>query len=111
MHDNFKGGALTETSFLILLSLYEPMHGYKIMQFIQVKTNDRVNLGFGTLYGCLKSLEQKKWIKKLDNQIDNSKKKIQYIITELGKEKVELEILRLKELYDISCKIVAKKNI
>ena len=30
MRDNVKGGALTEVTFFILLSLYTPRHGYAI---------------------------------------------------------------------------------
>ena len=30
MRDNTKGGALTEVTFFILLSLYTPKHGYAI---------------------------------------------------------------------------------
>ena len=37
MRDNAKGGALTEVTFYILLSLYTPKHGYAVMQFIEVK--------------------------------------------------------------------------
>lgn len=32
-----KGGALTEVTFYILLSLFTPKHGYAIMQFIEEK--------------------------------------------------------------------------
>ena len=35
MRDNVKGGALTEVTFFILLSLYTPRHGYAIMQFVE----------------------------------------------------------------------------
>ena len=38
MRDNMKGGALTEVTFYILLSLYAPKHGYAVMQFIEEKT-------------------------------------------------------------------------
>jgi len=38
MRDNAKSGALTEVTFFVLLSLYEPKHGYAIMQFIEEKT-------------------------------------------------------------------------
>ena len=34
MRDNAKGGALTEVTFYILLSLYTPKHGYAVMQFV-----------------------------------------------------------------------------
>lgn len=38
MRDNAKGGALTEVTFFILLSLYTPKHGYAVMQFIEDNT-------------------------------------------------------------------------
>ena len=63
MRDNMKGGALTEVTFYILLSLYAPKHGYAVMQFIEEKTGGRLSLGAGTLYGALNSLQEKKWIK------------------------------------------------
>ena len=58
MRDNIKGGALTEVTFYILLSLFTPRHGYAIMQFIEDKTGGRLSLGAGTLYGALKTLEE-----------------------------------------------------
>ena len=60
MRDNMKGGALTEVTFYILLSLYAPKHGYAVMQFIEEKTGGRLSLGAGTLYGALNSLQEKK---------------------------------------------------
>lgn len=59
MKDYVQGGTLTEVTDLILLSLYEPRHGYSIIQFVEEVTNGRVLLGAGTLYGALSSLEQK----------------------------------------------------
>ena len=43
MRDNAKGGALTEVTFYILLSLYTPKHGYAVMQFIEEKTGGRLS--------------------------------------------------------------------
>ena len=48
MRDNVKGGALTEVTFFILLSLYTPKHGYAVMQFIEDSTKGRLTLGAGT---------------------------------------------------------------
>ena len=48
MRDNAKGGALTEVTFFILLSLYTPKHGYAVMQFIEDNTKGRLTLGAGT---------------------------------------------------------------
>ena len=42
MRDNAKGGALTEVTFYILLSLFTPKHGYAIMQFIEERTGGRL---------------------------------------------------------------------
>ena len=66
MRDNTKGGALTEVTFYILLSLYTPKHGYAVMQFIEEKTDGRLSLGAGTLYGALNSLQDKKWIEPME---------------------------------------------
>lgn len=65
MRDNAKGGALTEVTFYILLSLFTPKHGYAIMQFVEEKTAGRLTLGAGTLYGAMTSLEEKGWIRRL----------------------------------------------
>ena len=103
MRDNVKGGALTEVTFYILLSLYTPKHGYAIMQFIEEKTGGRVSLGAGTLYGALNTLEDKGWIARYGGNEDRKK---EYLITALGKEVAEVELARLKELTQIAAKIM-----
>ncbi len=89
-------GALTEAVFYILLALHEPRHGYAIMQGVQELTNDRVNLGPGTLYGALSTLVEKGWITAYaDDQ--NSRRK-DYLISDLGKSIFLAELERLEEL-------------
>ena len=56
-------GALTETIFYILLWLHRPAHGYALMKDIAEMTGGRVNLGAGSLYGALDTLQKKGWIK------------------------------------------------
>lgn len=90
--------ALTEAVYYILLALYEPLHGYGIMQEIEKLSDGRVRLAAGTLYGALSTLVEKGWIRALPDE-KNSRKK-EYIITPLGKSAVENEILRLRELID-----------
>ena len=99
MRDNVKGGALTEVTFYILLSLYTPKHGYAVMQFIEEKTGGRLSLGAGTLYGALNSLQEKEWIKPYG---DCEGRKKEYIITSLGKEVAEKELVRLEELVGVA---------
>ena len=83
MRDNAKGGALTEVTFYILLSLFTPKHGYAIMQFIEERTGGRLALGAGTLYGALNTLEEKGWISLYGNSEGRKK---EYLITDLGRE-------------------------
>lgn len=87
-------GALTEAVYYILLSVYEPMHGYGIMQKTKEMSDNRVNLGAGTLYGAINTLLEKQWIRLYS---DDAKKK-EYLITDLGKDVIENEIERLEEL-------------
>lgn len=103
LRDNVKGGALTEVTFFILLSLYTPKHGYAIMQFIEDKTGGRLSLGAGTLYGALTSLQDKGWIAPYGG--DGGRKK-EYKITSVGKAAAEKELKRMQELTQIAAGIV-----
>lgn len=103
MRDYVKGGALTEVTFFILLSLYTPKHGYAIMQFIEEKTDGRLSLGAGTLYGALTSLQNKGWIALYGSPGERKK---EYQITLLGKEIAEKELLRLHQLTQTATEIM-----
>ncbi|MDO4661537.1 MAG: PadR family transcriptional regulator [Tissierellia bacterium] len=101
MRDNLSSGALTETSLLVLLSLYNELHGYGIKKFIENNTNGRVVLGMGTLYGAINNLEKKGWIEKRSKDGN----RINYIITDLGIEQVNNEKVRLKSLLNLIDKL------
>lgn len=96
MAESSERGALTEAVFYILLSLYSPMHGYGIMQNVRKLSNERVNLGAGTLYGAINTLLEKNWIKSIEGEKDSRKK--EYEITDLGRSITRGEIVRLEEL-------------
>jgi len=87
---------LTEGVYYILLALYEPRHGYGIMQLTEELSKGRVQLGAGTIYGAIKTLVKREWIIAFDE--DGRKK--EYIITDIGKTVIEYEIKRLHELYE-----------
>ncbi|HCY06723.1 MAG: helix-turn-helix transcriptional regulator [Erysipelotrichaceae bacterium] len=87
---------LTEAYYYILLSLFEPLHGYGIMQKVETMSNGRLTLAAGTLYGALTSLIDKEWIEALPQEKGSRKK--EYIITALGKEIAKIELKRLEEL-------------
>ncbi len=96
-------GALTESVFYILLRLHQPAHGYAMMKDIAQMTGGRVKLGAGSLYGALDTLQKKGWIKALNEYPQD--RKIEYIITNTGKEFFEKELIRLKELLQNAEKI------
>ena len=93
---------LTEGVYYILLALYEPRHGYGIMQIVEEWSDGRVKLGAGTTYGALKNLQEKKFIETLAGE----GRKKEYVITALGKQIVEAEVTRIKELYNNGRKII-----
>jgi DNA-binding PadR family transcriptional regulator len=107
LRDNIKGGALTEVTFFILIALYTPKHGYAIMQFIENKTNKRLTLGAGTLYGALSSLQKKGWIIPYKN---NDLRRKTYVITDLGKQTAQNELKRLLELTQIASETIGGIN-
>ena len=93
---NNESVALTEAVYYILLALYEPMHGYGIMQKIEELSGGRVKLAAGTLYGAINTLLDKDWIQALPGSSSSRKK--EYIITERGKQVAASELKRLHEL-------------
>lgn len=98
--------ALTEAVYYILLSLYQPMHGYGIMQNVAELSGGRVNLAPGTLYGAISTMLEKGWIRSLPSE-ENSRKK-EYEITRTGQTIVEAEINRLEELLNNGQKVVRR---
>lgn len=89
-----KSSVLTEAAYYILLSLYEPLHGYGIMQKVAAMSHGRVQLGAGTLYGALNTLVERGWISE-GAQYDRKK---EYLITPWGQTAIETEMARLTEL-------------
>lgn len=92
-----KNTPLTEALFYILLSVRKPNHGYGIIQEVEGLTQGRVVLGPGTLYGAIQSMTAKGWIRIFSEETDSRRKK-EYVITELGCRIFAEEKRRLEEL-------------
>ena len=86
---------MSETAYYILLSLTEERHGYAIMQYVSGLTNNRINLGAGTLYGTLSKLEQSGLV--MITGEENKRK--YYKITVDGEAVLGAELGRIEELY------------
>lgn len=99
---------MTETTLLVLLAVYQPNHGYGIMQFIEKETGGRVVLGAGTLYGAINALVKKKWITPFGVEADSRKK--DYVITDEGKQKVTEETKRMDEVRKLASAIIKEER-
>ncbi|GAA0437457.1 PadR family transcriptional regulator [Lentibacillus halophilus] len=86
---------MTETAFYILISLVEPRHGYGIIKHVETITNSRIRLGSGTVYGTLTKMQRDGLI---TVYADDKRKKI-YEMTETGRQIMQQEITRIKELH------------
>jgi len=81
---------LTEATSYILLALTEPLHGYAIMQKVEVLSETTVKVGAGTMYGALSTLEKEGLIVKVDEQ---DRRKI-YTLTAKGRQVLQEQIHR-----------------
>ena len=64
----------------------------------------RVKLAPGTLYGAINTLLERGWISALPGEKDSRKK--EYRITDLGKQMLQGELLRLRELLENGLRIM-----
>lgn len=87
---------MTETMYYILLSLIEPKHGYGIILHVEKITAGRMRIGAGTIYTSLTRLEKDGLIKLYE---EFERRKI-FVINDLGREVLKVEIERLRELYE-----------
>ena len=86
---------MTETGFYILLCLQEANHGYGIVQMVEKMTVGEIRLSPGTMYGSLSKMEKDGLIRFVREE---EKRKL-YVITDLGKDVLNLEKKRIKRLY------------
>lgn len=86
---------MTETGFYILYCLQNEMHGYNIIQKVKQITNGEIIISAGTMYGSLSKMENDALIQFMKEE----EKRKSYIITELGKEILTIELKRIERLY------------
>jgi len=89
-------GQMTETGFYILFCLQKENHGYGIVQRVEKLTNGEIVLAPGTMYGSLSKMEKDGLIRFVREE---EKRKL-YVITDIGKEVLDLELKRIKRLYN-----------
>ena len=84
---------LTESMFYVLMAFcHGPMCGIDAAQFIEQRTQGRVQLGPATLYTVIGKFENEKYIKEI--QVEGRKRT--YRITDKGRRAYEEELTRLR---------------
>ena len=90
---------LTPPVFHILLALAdEERHGYGIMQDVARQTDGALQIGPGTLYGCLKRMLAAKLVEESDERPDpalDDERRRYYRMTPLGRRMARAEAHRL----------------
>lgn len=97
---------LTDSTYLILLALLKPQHGYAIMKEVNSLTNGQVDIGPASMYTILKKLQKNEFIT-LENSDERKKT---YLITEQGLAILQKDIERRKLLYQVGNCLMAEKG-
>ena len=82
---------LTEQMFYTLLCLKEECYGMDILDRVPAMTNQRVNVGSGTLYTLLEQFLEAEMIR--ETKVEGRRRS--YILTDKGREMLEKECERL----------------
>jgi DNA-binding PadR family transcriptional regulator len=92
--------------FHMLLSLAEgERHGYALKREILHRTDKRLNLGSGALYGAINKMLEQGLIVESDERPDphlDDERRRYYRITPLGRRVIQAEVARLRELVQLA---------
>jgi DNA-binding PadR family transcriptional regulator len=101
-NDAHTKGPLPPAVFQILVALADQdRHGYAIMQDIASRTDGRMKLSPGTLYGSIKRMLEVGLITELDDRPDpdnDDERRRYYRLTRMGREVAQAEADRLATL-------------
>ena len=88
---------LTPALFHVLLSLADgEKHGYAILKEVEARTDGKVVLSTGTLYGIIKRLLADGWIRQ--SALGSTDRRRAYRLTPLGRKVALAEAERLRDL-------------
>jgi DNA-binding PadR family transcriptional regulator len=97
---------LPSAVFHILLSLAEgERHGYALKREIARRTDGKLTLGAGVLYGSIAKMLDQGLIEESDDRPDphlDDERRRYYRVTPFGRKVAEAEIARMRELVDLA---------
>ncbi len=82
---------LSESTYYIMLSLVEPLHGYGVMQKVEIISEGKVTIGPGTLYGAFSTLEKEGLI----SMVKEEERRKSYTLTSKGRQALAEQVQRL----------------
>ncbi|HWB82948.1 MAG TPA: PadR family transcriptional regulator [Bryobacteraceae bacterium] len=92
--------------FHMLLELAEgERHGYALKRAILLRTNGKLNLGSGALYGSINKMLEEGLIEESDERPDphlDDERRRYYRITALGRRAAQAEAVRLRDLVKLA---------
>jgi len=97
----YESGELTDSIFLILLTMLSLVHGYGIMQKLSELTDGKVVIGPATMYTTLKKMKNAGWISE-----QKSEDKILYTITKQGSDILNNDYKRRKYTMELADKML-----
>ena len=88
---------LSPQVFYVLIALADAQkHGYAIMKEVEQRSDGRIRLSTGTLYGIVKRLLQDGWIR--ESALGSTERRRAYRLTAFGRKVALAEAERLREL-------------
>lgn len=102
----YESEELTDSIFLILLAMKNPIHGYGLMQKIEELTTGTFSIGPATMYTTIKKMKAANWI----SETENSDLKIVYQITPKGEQVLMKDYKRRKDIVMLAEKEMGDKN-
>ena len=97
---------LTEQMFYILLCLEEECCGMDIMEKVGRITDDRINVGPGTLYNLLEQFLSAEMIE--ETKVEGRKRS--YILTEKGRQRLREEFQRIRRQAEDYLRFMERKD-
>jgi DNA-binding PadR family transcriptional regulator len=96
---------LTSAVFFILLALADgEKHGYAIMQEVKILSDQKVQMGPGTLYSTIQRLFDLSLIEETSSKPHGDPRRRYYRLTGTGKSLLETEMARLETLVRVAQK-------
>ena len=83
---------LTESTYYIMISIIQPLHGYAVMQQVEATSQGTVKVGPGTIYGAFSTLEQQGLIA----MVHEEDRRKSYMLTDKGRKVLKEYIHRLE---------------